>query len=125
MEIIGQHNPDNLFAGHEVPVLPKGITLAKGQGVLERGTVIGIAKDSGLGKVVNSASTDGSESAFGILTDTVDTGGSTATEDIETTVYVTGLFNSKALVFGGTDTVETHEERLRELGIFLKATEEY
>jgi len=33
--------PDNLFAGHEIPVLVKGVTLEAGQGELKRGTVLG------------------------------------------------------------------------------------
>jgi hypothetical protein len=32
---------DNLFAGHEIPVLVKGVTLEAGQGKLVRGTVLG------------------------------------------------------------------------------------
>jgi len=34
--------PDKLFAGNDVPVLVKGVTLKGGQGVLRRGSVLGL-----------------------------------------------------------------------------------
>ncbi|WP_312908050.1 head decoration protein [Tissierella praeacuta] len=113
---IGSVNYDNLFAGINVPVLTKSVTLKSGQGVLKRGTVLGIVTDTGLAVPVDSSNTDGSEKADCILTDNIDTGD----EDIVITAYSSGLFNRNALIFGGTDKAEKHETRLRELGIFLK-----
>lgn len=40
---IDSFTPDNLFAGHEIPVLTKGVKLEAGQGMLARGTVLGKA----------------------------------------------------------------------------------
>lgn len=114
---LGTYTPDNLVAGHEIPVVVKGITLVKGQGVLARGTVLGKVTATNLYVTVDNAKSDGSQTALCILTDTVDTAG---TADVKTTGYITGMFNSKALVFGGNDTAADHEMRLRELGIFLK-----
>ncbi|MGO4890298.1 head decoration protein [Anaerobacillus sp. MEB173] len=114
---IGEHTPDNLIAGHEVPILVKGVTVAKGQGVLVRGTVIGIISATGLAAPVDSTKTDGSEVPYGILTDDINT---EQDVDVKSTGYVSGLFNSAALTFGGTDTIENHENRLRERGIFVK-----
>lgn len=113
---IGSVNYDNLFAGTNVPVLIKSVTLKSGQGVLKRGTVLGIVTNTGLAVPVDSSNTDGSEKADCILTDNIDTGN----EDIVITAYSSGLFNRNALIFGGTDKAEKHETRLRELGIFLK-----
>ena len=204
---LGSFTPDNLFAGHEIPVLVKGVTLEAGQGELKRGTVLGkitktigtltkpgdakgsissvvLGKGVKLGtyklicttatgsgvkavfkaidpegvrlddaiadtpyngpisftitegasgfalgdtfvipviaatgkyKVVNSANTDGSEVADCILADDTDT----TTGDATAVAYRTGHFNRKALVFGGDDTADTHEQTLRTLGIFL------
>lgn len=117
---IGQYTPDNLIAGHEIPILSKGITLAKNQGVVKRGTIVGIITATELAVPVDNAATDGSETPYGILTDDVDTGDGSAVDDFITTAYVSGLFNSNALIFGGDDTVADHEAKLRELGIFLK-----
>lgn len=112
---LGTYIPDNLMAGNEVPVLTAGITLTSGQGVLKRGTVIGIVTETGKGMKVDKAAVDGSKVAYGILTDDVD-----ATAEVTTTVYISGLFNSKALIFGGASTVADHENELRQLGIFLR-----
>lgn len=114
---IGEHTPDNLIAGHEVPILVNGVVLAKQQGVLLRGTVVGIVSATGLAAPVDKSKTDGTEVPFGILTDDINTD---QDSDVKTTSYVSGLFNSAALIFGGTDTVVDHETRLRERGIFVK-----
>jgi hypothetical protein len=119
---LGEHIPDNLIAGTEIPILVKEIKIAKGQGVLLRGTVVGIISASGLAMPVDKTKSDGTQTAFGILTDTIDTA---QTTDIVSTGYVSGLFNSAALIFGGTDTAVDHEAKLRELGIFLKENIEY
>lgn len=112
----GSTTPDSLFAGTTHPVDTKGITILTGQGILTRGTVIGIITTGGKGKKVDSVSVDGSQVANCILTDDIDT----TSADVVTSGYTSGLFNRDALVFGGTDTAATHETKLRELGIFLK-----
>jgi hypothetical protein len=117
---IGTFERDNLCAGQDIPVLTKGITLAKGQGIINRGTVLGIITESGLLKPVDSSKTDGTQTANCILTDTVNTGDSTATEDSTATAYISGLFNASALTFGGSDTYAKHQENLRSLGIYLQ-----
>lgn len=122
VEVIGTYKPDNLFAGHNIPVLTDGVVLAKNQGVLKRGTVVAIVSASSLAKPVDSTKTDGTQIPFGILTDTVDT---TSSTDVKATVYKTGLFNSKALTFGGTDTVATHQAKLRDAGIHLQSNIPY
>ena len=113
--------PDNLFAGHEIPVLVKGVTLEAGQGKLKRGTVLGKVTATGKYKVVNSANADGSKVADCILADDVDT----TTGDVTAVAYRTGHFNRQALAFGGSDKADTHEARLRELGIFLSDNVSY
>jgi hypothetical protein len=118
---IGEHTPDNLIAGHEIPVLVKGVTLAAGQGTVERGTVLGIATSTSLAYPVDKSKVDGSQVAKFIATDTIDT----TNGNVKTTAYESGLFNSNALIFGGTDVVADHKDKLRELGIFLKENQAY
>jgi hypothetical protein len=118
-ETIGSMIPDNLIAGNEYPILTKGVILQKSQGLLKRGSVLGIVTETGLAKLVVGTSTDGSQIARYILTDDVDTG-TEATEDTPATVYETGIFNANALIFGGNDTAEDHEDELRDVGIFLR-----
>lgn len=110
----------NLFAGTEVSPLTAGVTLASGQGVLKRGSVIGIVTDGGKGKLVNSTATDGSQNPKYVLPNDTDTSGG----DVFTACYKTGVFNRKALTFGGTDTADTHEAALRLLNIHMKDEEE-
>lgn len=113
---LASFTPDNLIAGNEVPLLTKAVTLQADQGVVKRGTVLGIITATGLAIPVNSANTDGSETAHSILAEDVDTTGGNVVAE----AYVSGLFNRQALTFGGTDTADVHEGKLRELGIFLK-----
>lgn len=111
---------DNLFAGMSVDIAKKSVTLQAAQGVITRGTVLGIITATGLAVPVDSTKADGSQSADCILADDTDTGAAGAVDNVVAVAYSAGQFNRKALIFGGADTAPTHETRLRELGIFLK-----
>lgn len=110
----GEFTPDSLIADTSFPVQTGSVKLAKNQDVLLRGTVVG-KNSSGLFVPANS---DESIAPHGILADDVDTTGG---KDVVAVVYLSGPFNREALIFGGDDTAETHEEALREKGIYLKA----
>lgn len=119
----GEVSYDRLIAGAIHPIDHKSVVLKAGQGILPRGTVLGIITSSSLSVKVDSSKTDGSQIADAILVDAVDTGDSGATEDVTAVAYKSGgPFNRQALVFGGTDTSDKHETRLRELGIYLVDT---
>jgi hypothetical protein len=108
---------DNLFAsGSGFPIAVDYLTIASGAS-LTRGTVLGIITASGKAAKVNSANTDGSQTAYAILCQ--DTDASAA--DVVAPVYLTGEFNGNSLVFGGTDTTATHKAALRKIGIFIKS----
>lgn len=115
-EVIGNSVPDNLIAGENVPFLLKGITILTGQGILTRGSVIGIVDADGKGKLAAKAAVDGSKVAKYILADDVDT----TAADVVAQCYSSGLFNRKALVFAADNTAADHEDSLRQYGIFLK-----
>jgi len=117
----GSTTADNLIAGITHPLDTKSIIVASGQGVLKRGTVIGIITASKKAKKADSTSADGSQSANCILTDDIDT----TSGDVTTSAYSSGLFNRDALVFGGADTAANHEATLRLNGIFLKDVQAY
>ncbi len=112
---IGTYAPDNLIAGENVPVQVKGITILAGQGVLKRGSVLGIITASGKGLLVDKAAIDGSNDAKFILADDTDT-----TADVVAQCYQSGLFNREALIFAAVNTAADHEDSLRQYGIFLK-----
>lgn len=115
-EEVGSVTPDNLIGGHEVPLLTTGVLLASGQGVVKRGSVIGIVSVGGKGKLADSTSDDGSQVAKFVVAEDVDT----TNADAKAVCYKSGLFNRDALIFGGTDDAADHEAALRDVGIFLK-----
>lgn len=112
---IGIFVPDNLINDANVPLITKSVKIKKGA-KMKRGTVLGLLTAGGYGVAADSAKSDGSQTADCILADDVD-----ATDgDCFVPAYSSGAFNRQALIFGGADTAEKHETKLRELGIFLK-----
>jgi len=113
---LGNKEFDNLVAGNKVPILYKGVVVAQGQGVLERGSVLGIVEATDKGLLCVAASVDGSQEAKYVLAETVDT----TAEDVNAQCYQSGELNRGALIFGSTDTADMHEDELRKNGIFLR-----
>lgn len=109
------YTPDNLIGGCEIPLITKVLTVASGAGVLARGTVLGVLTTGGKAVKVDSSKSDGSQTAYGVLAESVDA----TSADVKALVYTSGLFNASVLAFGGTDTAAKHEATLRGLGIFL------
>ena len=106
---------DSLFGGN-FPVETLEATVLSGQNVT-RGTVLGKITASGKLVIVNSAGTDdGRRAPYAVLADDCDASGG----DKTALVYLTGSFNEDKLVFGGTDTISTHRDALRNLGIFAR-----
>ncbi len=111
------YEPRNLFAGSEMPKVTEGITL-EGQGsdvALAAGTVL--AKKSNDKCVVVDTAVTGAEVPYAVLAEDIVVLAST---DIKAPIYSTGEFNENKLVFGGSDTIDTHRVKLRELGIYAK-----
>ena len=110
MNKAGETGQDNLIAGAFPPAEITGIKIAAGQGQLLRGTVLA-ASESGC--VVLGTATTG-KAAY-ILTDDVD-----ATEEVGTTGYRTGNFNTKALIMEESyELTEDDRDNLRKYGIVL------
>lgn len=124
--------PDSLFAGHEIPVLVKGITLAPTtSGKYARGSIVMVAAD-GTAKLLDKTKlsskfsiadtvvteTKGSSIA-GILTDDV----VVPTEETATTtkasVYICGYFHKNALICADGTAVTDIELELRKMNIFI------
>lgn len=119
---IGSCKLDNLLAG-DLPVVTGSVIIAANQ-TLKRGAVLGIITTGGQGKLVDSTSTDGSQSAKLVLLEDVTTG---AAETKPAPVAKTGQFNSLALIVGGTDDVADHLDNLGRLagnsGIFVSTNQ--
>lgn len=139
----GEFVPDNLISGDKKGMLTRGITLAAGQGILKRGTLLA-RNENDLGVVFGDAEDSGAETKngqtdetttetttvetttaavmlpSGILTDDTDTGEGSSGENVIATEYITGVFNPDAItVEEGTD-VREYTETLRTLGIFFE-----
>lgn len=110
--------PDNLFYS-DYPVTTDSITVLTGQGVLSRGSVLGKVTASGKYKLTDSESTDGSEDPKYILLEEVDT----SSADVESVGAKSGNFNSNSLVFGGSDTIATHVDAMRDVGLYVNAAD--
>lgn len=108
-EKIGEMTADNLIAKTDIPTKVQSVTLAAGQGIIKRGTVVALAADEA--KIMASGMTP-----HGIICDDVD-----ATEATVAEVYVTGCFNKAALIVAdGYELTATDIAALRNGGIFVE-----
>lgn len=103
------YTPGDLLVD-DYPVAVRTVTIAGGQGVLRRGSVLGEA--SGKFLLSASAATDGSEVPALVLAVDVDT----TAGDTQKGAYASGGFDAGKLVFGAGHTIATVE------GAFRKAS---
>ncbi|KNF08548.1 bacteriophage lambda head decoration protein D [Gottschalkia purinilytica] len=115
-DILDEFKPDGLIVDTRISALPKEIKIQKGQGLLLRGTVLGKIKENNLCVILDSTKTDGSQEPYCVLADDVET----EVKDVVSTGYFTGIFDKSSLIFGGSDTVDIHEDKLRKLNIHVK-----
>ena len=129
---IGASPQDNLIAGSRFPIQHKGVRLEAGQGLLKRGTVLAILANGDAVPVdsehtVNVGSSQSPQyvpdrdKPDSILAEEIDTG-SSAGDPIDAIAYSAGYFIRASLIFGGTDTWQTHELEMRKLNMHLSAS---
>lgn len=78
--------------------LPGGVLLAQGQGIIEKGTVLGKVTASGKYVAYDSEATDGSQTAICILDNDADT----TETDIGASAWIAGVFDESKIT--GIDT---------------------
>lgn len=114
---IGTCEADNLIISGKFQRDAVSVTIASGEGVLSRGTVI--AMSSATGKCVILGTTAGEDETltpYGIICDEVDA----TSADAVTTAYRTGHFNKEALIVDDNYTMtDADEAALRNGGIYL------
>ena len=103
-EIVGSFTPTPLFAGDADVVTEEGII---DTGVLAKYTVLGKITATGKLVALNPAGADGSQIAYGVLTQAVDA----TAADVRAGVYVAGFFNDAALVWPVHASYDTLIER--------------
>ena len=107
---IGACDADNLFIDGKFPVDAVGVTIASGEGVLARGTVVAMSSKTKKCVILGTAAGDSETlTPFGVLC-----------ADAFTTAYRSGHFNREALIVDDDYTItEADEAALRNGGIFL------
>ena len=103
-ELVGTTTIVPLFAGDMNIVTEEGIV---DTGVLEKHTVVGKITATGKLVVLTPGASDGSEKAYGILTQAVDA----TSADVKVGVYIGGFFNDAALVWPANVAYDTLIER--------------
>lgn len=119
----GIYSPDNLVAG-EFPVVTAKATVAAGQGVLKRGTVLGQLTANDELVLIDKTRVDGGQQVHGVLVHDVDT----SLGAVESLVYLTGVFNEgyiAELNGFGADTADDHRKAARALNLYFKTNLEH
>ena len=98
--------PGDLLVG-DFPVAVRVVTIAGGQGVLKRGTVLGEA--SGKFLLSDATASDGSEVPNMVLAIDVDTTAGDALKD----AYAAGTFDAAKLIYGAGHTAASVESAWR------------
>lgn len=114
---IGACDTDNLFIDGKFPVDAVGVTIASGEGVLARGTVVAMSSKTKKCVILGTAAGESETlTPFGVLCDEVDA----TSADAFTTAYRSGHFNREALIVDDDYTItEADEAALRNGSIFL------
>lgn len=103
-ELVGTTTILPLFAGQLPVTTEEGIV---DTGVLAKYTVVGKITATGKLVVLTPGASDGSEKAYGILTQAVDA----TSADVKVGVYIGGFFNDAALVWPAHASLDTLIER--------------
>lgn len=120
-ETMGTFEYDGLIIDRSHSLDVKGITIASGQGKLQRGTVLAIGADKKAVILGTKDSTPALYSADCILTDDVDA----TSADVYTTAYQSGKFNKGALIVKSDyKLADTDIDTLRTKGIFVEGVME-
>lgn len=116
-DIQGVHYEELIGSTAVTPLLKNGtLSGVASQNVVKKGTLLAI--DAASKKYIVAAKAgDSVPTACAILAKEVTQG--SGSDDITVTVYTRGMFNREKLVAASEDTVDAHEEELRDVGIYL------
>lgn len=116
-DVQGVHYEELIGSTAVTPLLKNGtLSGVASQNVVKKGTLLAI--DAASKKYIVAAKTgDSVPTACVILAKEVTQG--SGSDDITVTVYTRGMFNREKLVAASEDTVDAHEEELRDVGIYL------
>lgn len=110
---------DDLIGSNAANILARKYTLLAQYSVV-RGEVVGVITATGKVRPSLSASSDGSQTPFGIAAEDITADDESPQADKQVNVYVRGSFNENALTLGASHTVASIREGLRDKGIYLE-----
>lgn len=113
---LGQYTPPNLIAG-DFPIVTQAVTIAAGQ-TLSAGAVLGRIQANGRYVLSTATANDGSEAPMVVLAQPINT----TNGEEEAVCYLSGQFNTKAVLLGAGHTTESVSHPLRILNIYLTNT---
>lgn len=113
---------DNLIYSSLHPIDVKVISVPQGLGVLKRGTVMSLVKETGAFVICGNTVEAKTVVANCIIADDVDTG-TTGSGTVGAVVYISGNFNKNCLILKDSYSLTTADiENLRSSGIFITAS---
>ena len=119
MTELGERTFDNLFVGSAQDAVSDGETLVNSADTIVRGQVMGKITTGGKWARYKSGNSDGTEIPRGIAAEAADA----TAADVPCVVYKTGEFNTRALVFDGSDTLtEAVKNLLQDVNIHTKTS---
>ena len=118
---VGSQTQDNLIGAADVDIVTLPIVVASGQGVLNRGTLLGKVTSSGKYVISLNAAADGSQVPYGILAEDIDA----TSADVTTVQYISGAFNWSYMTFGAGQTKANTFDTLRQSGVILQDSVAY
>lgn len=110
---VGECIPDKLFDRN---TRRRKHTIASGEGILDRGTLLGKVTATGKWRKSLAASNDGSEEPRGILLHSVDA----TAADVEAIVARSGDFAIQGVIFGAGHTAASVDDKLIDRAIYLE-----
>nr|DAL67977.1 MAG TPA: Head decoration protein [Caudoviricetes sp.] len=112
---------DNLIYSSKHPIDVKVISVSQGLGVLKRGTVMSLVKETGAYVVCGNTVEGKTVVANCIIADEVDTG-TTGSNTVGAVAYITGNYNKNCLIVKDSYSLtEADIENLRSSGIIVSA----
>lgn len=111
------YSPDGLIVSRG-PIVTDDVALAGGQGVLHRGTLLGIVTSTGQAVVCVATAVDGSQRPAAVLVSGVDTTAGPAPG----AGYFSGEFDAALLAFDSSWTLPALADAMRARGLFLRTS---
>lgn len=110
---------DELIGSSKIPLITKNVEFAQAsdEKILKRGTLLAVNESGEYVEADSTSETASIKVAVAILKNDVVL---STTDKVVGTIYTSGMFNKEAIILAQeSDNIDTHEEELRNKGIYL------